>query len=57
MPEVDVIELGLNRHFIQCPHCQKQAILRWPGIMILFSNFKCTHCGRDFVIALNQPRG
>jgi len=41
----------------QCPHCHEETIHPWTGKMILFANCKCTHCGRDFVIALNQPRG
>ncbi len=56
MPEVDVIELDLNRHLIRCPHCQGQGVVHWPGAMILFGNFRCNHCERHFVIALNEPR-
>ncbi len=25
--------------------------------MILFTTAKCTHCGREFLIVLNEPRG
>jgi len=56
MPEVDLIELGFDRHLIKCPHCQKQSVHDWPGTMILFSPAKCTHCDKQFVIALNEPR-
>jgi transposase-like protein len=56
MPEIDLIELRLNRHLIECPHCQEQTVHNWPGTVILFSPAKCTHCGKRFVIALNQPR-
>jgi hypothetical protein len=27
-----------------------------PGEMILFATARCTHCGREFLIALNKPR-
>ncbi len=57
MPELEVIELVFDRHVIQCPHCQKETVHPWPGSMILFAGFRCNHCGRDFVIALNQARG
>jgi transposase-like protein len=56
MPEDDSIDLGLNKHLINCPHCQKQTVHPWSGSTILFSPAKCAHCGRDFVIVLNQPR-
>ncbi len=56
MPEVDLIEIGCNYHLIRCPHCHKQSVQPWPGEMILFGAAKCTHCGREFVIALNEPR-
>ncbi|MGA2980611.1 MAG: hypothetical protein ABSD76_13560 [Terriglobales bacterium] len=56
MSEGDLINLGFDKHLIKCPHCQKQAIHQWSGTMILFSPAKCAHCGREFVIALNQPR-
>jgi|HubBroStandDraft_4_1064222.scaffolds.fasta_scaffold02844_7 transposase-like protein len=57
MPELELIALAFDRHAIQCPHCHEETIHPWTGKMILFANCKCTHCGRDFVIALNQPRG
>jgi transposase-like protein len=56
MQDDDLIEIGPNKHLIQCPHCQKQTVHQWPGETILFSTAKCMHCGRGFVIALNQPR-
>jgi DNA-directed RNA polymerase subunit RPC12/RpoP len=56
MSEGDLIELGCNRHEIQCPHCQKQTVRNWPGNMILFATATCTHCGRKFLIALNEPQ-
>jgi transposase-like protein len=55
MSEVDLIHLGFDKHLIKCPHCQKQTVHPWSGTMILFSPAKCAHCGRAFVIALNQP--
>ncbi len=56
MPEDDVIGLGFHQHLLKCPHCQEQTVHHWPGTMILFAKAKCTHCGRDFLIALNQAR-
>jgi len=56
MPEIEVIEFAFDRHVMPCPHCEKETIIRWPGSMILFAHIKCDHCGRDFLIALNQPR-
>ena len=55
-PELDVIELGLDRHQIECPHCQEQTIHNWPGTTILFAMAKCTQCGKRFLIALNKPQ-
>jgi DNA-directed RNA polymerase subunit RPC12/RpoP len=48
--ETDLIELGFDRHAMQCPHCQKR------GKAILFATANCVHCGRDFLIALNKPQ-
>jgi len=56
MSEVDLINVGFDKHLIKCPHCQKQTIYPWSGTMILFSPTRCAHCGREFVIAMNQPR-
>jgi transposase-like protein len=56
MSEGDIINLGFERHLIQCPHCQRQTVHNSPGKMILFATAKCTHCGREFLIALNKPR-
>jgi DNA-directed RNA polymerase subunit RPC12/RpoP len=55
MSDVDVITLGLDRHDIKCPHCQKQTTHDWPGTTILFATAKCMHCGNKFLIALNDP--
>jgi DNA-directed RNA polymerase subunit RPC12/RpoP len=55
MLEVDLIDIGFNRHLIRCPHCQKQTVYNWPGDMILFAMAKCSHCGRAFLIKLNKP--
>jgi DNA-directed RNA polymerase subunit RPC12/RpoP len=56
MSEGDLIDLDFNRHEIECPHCQQQTVHHWPGNMILFATAKCTHCGREFLIAMNEPR-
>jgi transposase-like protein len=56
MSDLDVIELVFDRHVIQCPHCHEETVHPWRGKIILFADFKCNRCGKDFVIALNQPR-
>jgi transposase-like protein len=56
MLEADVIQLGSVQHLIQCPHCEKQAVQKWFGTMILYTAAKCKNCGREFVIALNETR-
>lgn len=56
MSEGDLIDLRLDKHLIRCPHCQKQMVHNWPGTMILFAAAKCTHCGKNFLIALNEAR-
>jgi len=56
MSEADLIELSFDRHDVECPHCHKQTALSWPGNTILFAATKCTRCGRDFLIALNEPQ-
>jgi len=56
MSDVDLITLGLDRHDITCPHCQKQTTHDWPGTTILFATAKCMHCGNKFLIALNEPQ-
>jgi transposase-like protein len=56
MSEADLIHLGSVRHLIQCPHCEEQAVQKWPGTMILYVSTKCKGCGKEFVIALNQAR-
>ncbi len=53
----DLINLSFDRHLIKCPHCQEQSVHNWSGNMILFTTAKCTHCGREFLILLNEPRG
>jgi hypothetical protein len=56
MSEVGLVNIGLVRHLIRCPHCEKQIVHNWPGSMILFATAKCLHCGKGFLIALNRPR-
>jgi transposase-like protein len=56
MSEGDLVNLGFDRHLVQCPHCKKQVVHKWPGNMILFATAKCTHCDKEFVITLNEPR-
>jgi transcription elongation factor Elf1 len=56
MSEGDLIDIGSNKHLIECQHCQKQTVHHCPGDMILFAAAKCSHCGREFLIALNKPR-
>ncbi len=56
MSEVDLINLGFDRHLIKCPHCQKQIVHNWPGNVILFAATRCTHCGGEFLITMNEPR-
>jgi transposase-like protein len=56
MSDADLIGLGLNQHLLECPHCKKQTVHKWPGSMILFASAKCIHCGQDFLIALNKPK-
>jgi len=56
MPEADLIDLSPEKHLIRCPHCQKQMVHNWPGTMILFATPKCVHCGKNFLIALNEAR-
>jgi transposase-like protein len=56
MPEDDLIDLAFDQHLITCPHCHQQTVHPWSGTIILFSPAKCSHCGQEFVIALNQPR-
>jgi transposase-like protein len=56
MSEGNLIHISVNRHLIKCPHCQKQTVQNWSGNMILFAPAKCSHCGKEFVIALNEPR-
>jgi transposase-like protein len=55
MPEADVIPLELVRHLVNCPHCEQQTTQSWPGNMILFAPVKCSHCGKAFVITMNEP--
>jgi transposase-like protein len=52
-----LIDLSDNRHLITCPHCKKQTPHSHPGNLILFAKPKCMHCGREFVVAMNEPRG
>jgi transposase-like protein len=54
--DLDLIDLGLEKHEIECPLCKKQTIHNWPGKIILFAQAKCTHCAGQFLIAMNQPR-
>ncbi|MGA2425027.1 MAG: hypothetical protein ABSG07_13570 [Terriglobales bacterium] len=56
MSEDATINFDFDRHLITCPHCQKQSVHPWSGTMILFSPAKCTYCGRQFVILLNQSQ-
>jgi transposase-like protein len=56
MSEDDLIDLDLDRHEIKCPHCQRQTVHYWPGKTILFATVKCMHCGKEFLIVLNEPR-
>jgi transposase-like protein len=56
MTESDLIDLGPNKHSIQCPYCQKLTEHHSPLNAILFATPKCKHCGKEFVIALNKPR-
>jgi transposase-like protein len=56
MSEGELINLGLNKHLIECPHCKKQIVHNWPGEKILFAKAKCASCNREFVIAMNRPR-
>lgn len=56
MSEVGLIEIRPNKHLIKCPHCKEQTVHNWPGTTILFSTVQCTHCGREFVVTLNQPQ-
>jgi hypothetical protein len=55
MSDTDLIPLDLPSHLIECPHCEKETVHHSAGPMILFSPAKCVNCGRDFVIAMNQP--
>jgi hypothetical protein len=54
--DLDVIDLGLDRHEIECPLCKKQTIHNWPGKVILFAQAKCTNCAGQFLIAMNRPQ-
>jgi hypothetical protein len=57
MSDSDYIPLGFVRHLIKCPHCQQGIVRNWPGTMILYSPTKCKKCGKEFVIAMNEPHG
>jgi transposase-like protein len=50
------IDLGFHRHETRCPHCQQQTEYSWPGETTLFASLKCSHCGKEFVIVLDEPR-
>jgi hypothetical protein len=54
--DLDLIDLGLDRHEIECPLCKKQTIHNWPGKVILFAQAKCTNCAGQFLIAMNRPQ-
>jgi len=56
MSDADLIDLSDNRHLLTCPHCKKQTAHRHVGSVILFATTKCTHCGQEFVVAMNEPR-
>ena len=56
MSDSEVIPIGFVRHLVKCPHCEQEVVHNWPGTMILYSATKCKHCGKEFVITLNEPR-
>jgi hypothetical protein len=56
MPKSRFIDLAPVQHVIECPHCQQQTTLDWPGTFILFSQARCICCGLSFVITMSQPR-
>jgi transposase-like protein len=56
MSEDSLVDLRMNRHLIECPHCQWQNVHDCAGSVILFAQAKCTRCGGEFVIAMNEPR-
>jgi len=55
MSEAEFIALDLDRHEMQCPHCQEQTVHHSPGKMILFATVNCEHCGRTFPVAMGKP--
>jgi hypothetical protein len=56
MSDADLIGLGLNQHLLECPHCKKQTVHKWPGSMILFASAKCIHAARIFSSRLTSRR-
>ena len=50
------IDLAFDTHRLKCPHCMEEIVHSWPGCTIPFSSAKCDHCGRAFLIVLNEPR-
>ncbi len=51
----DLVALDFVKHKLQCPHCEKRTVYRWPGRMILFATVKCAHCARRFLVAMDKP--
>jgi hypothetical protein len=54
-PGQQLLDLALDRHNIQCPHCHEQTEHLWPGSVILLAELNCAHCGRQFLVAQNEP--
>ncbi len=52
--DLPLMGLGLDRHRIECPHCQKQTVRFWPGKMILFARMGCKHCSMEFLVLQNE---
>lgn len=48
------IDLNLNRHQVECPHCQQETVHFSPVEMILFARAKCSHCGQEFLIVHDE---
>jgi transposase-like protein len=50
------VNLGFDKHELECPYCQKQTLYLWPGKEIPFARVTCQHCGREFLTVQNEPR-
>ena len=55
MPEDELIALDLDRHELECPHCNQPTVHDSPGKIVLFAGARCMRCGQDFVIAMDKP--